>query len=224
MTEQGVDLNVFASLTLRDRPPLLDAWPLLAGMGEIAPVGADEWLCWSEAVPRVGMQVRAGGRVVKLVSMEERLHPALTVGHIRGALDILAAMPVRDVLEFRWTFSNVAIEPRDAASLLQRWVETGEPPVLSIIALHLEEILENDRTHYTHGLHAFVGHELAISLQNGLRSRDAAGLLAKVARHALKRGPIAVGARFAGSDGTQLIASSIGHRNEAIIMLNQVFQ
>ncbi len=104
-------------------------------------------------------------------------------------------------IEFRltWVFSSVAIQSTEIRALRARWDETGEPPLLSIIDLKM-----GDRRHVTHGLAAFAGHELTAEFSDPGRSRDAARVLVRLARHALMNGGLVREIAYEGLDGRPL--------------------
>lgn len=98
--------------------------------------------------------------------------------------------------ELVWLFSSVAVRVADMPLLLARWRETGEPPLLSIIALDLAET-----RHGTVGLKAFCGFELAATFRDSFQSRDAARNLALLARHVLMKGGLAQDVAYRAIDG-----------------------
>jgi hypothetical protein len=79
--------------------------------------------------------------------------------------------------------------------IVDRWVETGEPPVMSIIGFR---IAENDSEHITVGLEPFVGGEIAVFYRNRAFERDALRDLARLVRHILMGVKAEGSMRFAG--------------------------
>jgi hypothetical protein len=140
----------------------------------------------------------------------ERVDAGVRVG-IEGGTGLLSLTTIRHVLwiaealsggvEFRltWDFSSVAIQSTEIRTLRDRWDETDEPPLLSIIDLQMGE-----RRHATHGLALFAGHELAVEFDDPGRSRDAARILARLARHALMNGGLARNLVYEGLGGHPL--------------------
>jgi hypothetical protein len=98
-----------------------------------------------------------------------------------------------------WTFSSVAVDVSELPSLLDRWIETGEPPILSIIALEI-----GPHRHTTRGMDVLVGFELAAEFRDSSQSRDAARTLARLARFALMNGGLTADSRFESADGRLL--------------------
>jgi hypothetical protein len=98
-----------------------------------------------------------------------------------------------------WTFSSVELEIGTLPALLDRWDETGEPPLFSIVALK-----PGERRHVTWGLADLVGFELAVRFGASSQSHDAARQLTRLARHVLMTGGIARDATYEALDGSKL--------------------
>jgi hypothetical protein len=118
---------------------------------------------------------------------------------IRHVLWIAEALSGGVQFRLTWEFSSVAIQSTEIRALRDRWDETDEPPLLSIIDLQMGE-----RRHATHGLAVFGGHELAVEFDDRERSRDAARILARLARHALMNGGLARNLGYEGLGGRPL--------------------
>ena len=115
---------------------------------------------------------------------------------IYAIMESVASSAVSRDAKLVWLFSAVAVRVAELSLLLDRWRETGEPPLLSIIALDLA-----DTRHVTVGLEAFCGFELAATFCDSCQSRDAARNLALLARHALMKGGLAPDAAYRAIDG-----------------------
>jgi hypothetical protein len=123
----------------------------------------------------------------------------LSLATIRHVLSIAEALSGGIEFRLTWDFSSVAIPSTDIRALRERWDETDEPPLLSIIDLRM-----STRHHITHGLAVFAGHELAVSFDEPERAREAAGALARLARHALMNGGLTRNLIYEGLDGKPL--------------------
>ena len=102
-------------------------------------------------------------------------------------------------LKLIWHSSSVETHSIELARLMQRWNETQEPPVLSIVALDLGE-----QRHVTRGLQMFAGYELAVRFKESETARDAARTLARLAREALINGRILPDRTYEGLAGRAL--------------------
>jgi hypothetical protein len=138
----------------------------------------------------------------------------LTLKILHRIMQLVGHSAVRRDAKLMWSFSSVAIEVADLCALLDRWNETGEPPLLSIIAL----VLGDDR-HVTRGMAAFVGYEIAAHFADPAQSRDAARNLARLARQAIINGGLAEDATYEAVDGHPL-RIDWGHRDDAASMVN----
>jgi hypothetical protein len=118
---------------------------------------------------------------------------------IRAIMQTVAQGGLDQDARLVWLFSSVDVPVAQLDQLLARWVETGEPPLLSIIGLSL-----GDRRHCTRGMAAFVGYEIAVAFSDPLRSRNAARNLVRLARHAFINGGLDRSARYEAIDGTPL--------------------
>jgi hypothetical protein len=106
-----------------------------------------------------------------------------------------AAMALANNATLTLTFSGIAVDATDAKGLLEQWVATGEPPVMSIISFRL---CEDDARHVTCGLSAFIGFELSVEFLSAEFERDALRDLARLARHCLMQGSVSAGQVFLG--------------------------
>jgi hypothetical protein len=146
------------------------------------------------AVAPAGMRmVRIGHRIWDGASPSDKL---LCVS---SALAAAATFDVDDPATLTFTFSDCQVPSAVAKGLLESWVETGEPPVLSIVKLQLGN---QDAGHLTHGLTAFAGLELAAEFHDEQHSQDAARDLARLARYVLMTGAIDTRKEFIGVNGT----------------------
>ncbi len=123
----------------------------------------------------------------------------LSLTTIRHVLWIAEASSGDMQFRLTWHFSSVTIQSTDVRALRERWDETNEPPLFSIIDLKM-----GGRRHVTHGLAEFAGHELAAEFSDPARSRDAARVLARLARHALTNGGLVREIAYEGWDGHPL--------------------
>jgi hypothetical protein len=144
---------------------------------------------------RLGLLVKQDGDGL-LVGVERQ---NLTVSMLRSTMRSIALSRVSHDAMLIWAFSSVAIPVVDLARLLQRWDETGEPPVLSIIALDSQK-----NSHVTRGLAALVGHEFAVRFDRRSHVRNAARNLIRLARYAMMNGGLARDVIYEGVDGEVL--------------------
>jgi hypothetical protein len=145
-------------------------------------------------VAPAGMRmVRIGHRIWDGASPSDKL---LCVS---SALTAAATFDVDDPATLTFTFSDCQVPSASAKRLLESWVETGEPPVLSIVKLRLGN---QNAGHMTRGLAAFAGLELAAEFRDEQYSRDGARDLARLARYVLMTGAIDTRKEFIGVNGT----------------------
>lgn len=117
----------------------------------------------------------------------------------KALMMLLADLPADETTSLTFLFSGQTTQANDVPALLQQWNDTGDPPVLSIIAL----VLGAERVgHQTHGLAAFVGYELAAGFSDETFSRDAARDLARLARYILMSGDVRANQEFIGVNGS----------------------
>ena len=129
----------------------------------------------------------------------EGANTRLTVAMIHAILLGVGRGGLRADAKIIWAFSSVEIVIRDLSVILERWRDTNEPPLLSIIALHL-----GDERHVTSGMAAFTGLEFAVEFTDWARSREAARNLARLARYALIKGNIERTTKYEAIDGRLL--------------------
>ncbi len=123
----------------------------------------------------------------------------LTAESLKGVMRWILQSHINDGAKLHWRFSSVVMPVVELANLLQRWDETGEPPLLSII-----DLVVGEDQHLTGGMAAFVGYEIAAQFSTPEQSRDAARILGRVARHALMTGGLDRATVFEGFDGQAL--------------------
>jgi hypothetical protein len=150
-----------------------------------------------DLVPHHDLLIERRGSVVQL-GVKAATAP-LTLQIIYAIMLCVDQSAVRRDAKLIWSFSSVAIEVAELGALIERWDETGEPPLLSIIAL----VLGKDR-HVTRGMTVFVGYELAAQVADPAQSRNAASNLARLARHAIINGGLAVDTLYDAVDGDPL--------------------
>ena len=141
-------------------------------------------------VEQVGGGIRLGVR---------GLDTRLTAATIRTIMKCAIDSRLGSNAKITWAFSSVAVSVGDLGAMLSRWDDTGEPPLLSIIALDIGA----DR-HVTRGMAAFTGYEFAAQFSDSSQSRDAARNLARLARHALVTGDLRRDVDYEGIDGRPL--------------------
>ena len=130
---------------------------------------------------------------------EEDGNELIRLATVRQLMQIVDQCAAECTATMGWAFSPVMIPASDLSSLLRRWDETAEPPVLSIIDLQI-----GDAQHVTSGLKAFIGHEIAAHFDEESKSREAARNLARLSRHALMHGHIDILAQYFLPDGEPL--------------------
>jgi hypothetical protein len=123
----------------------------------------------------------------------------LTLRNIYSVMHLVAQSSIRRDTKLVWAFSSVAIEVAELPALLDRWDETREPPLLSIIALDLGK-----HRHVTRGMAALVGYEIAATFNESVHSHDAARNLARLARYAIMNSGLVVDAKYESVDGRLL--------------------
>jgi hypothetical protein len=123
----------------------------------------------------------------------------LTIEVVRGIMDCINDRAPDGTGNVIWAFSSVAIPVADLCTILDRWNTTGEPPLLSIVALEIES---NQLA--TRGLAAFIGYEIAARFGDQAKSRSAAQIVSRLARHALMHGGLAADAAYEAVDGQRL--------------------
>lgn len=122
-----------------------------------------------------------------------RLDDVLTIFHSLTGFDASPGLVVV------WRFSGLSTEVSQLPTLLARWQETGEPPLLSIIDLTL-----GHSRHFTRGMAAFVEFELAVIFHGPVYSRLAARNLARLARYALMHGGLSQDSCYEATDGSTM--------------------
>jgi hypothetical protein len=75
----------------------------------------------------------------------------LTLDTVYAAMQWVEQSAVPRHVRLIWSFSSIAVPVAEVRRLLDCWDETGEPPLLSIIALEL-----GDYRHVTRGTAAFI--------------------------------------------------------------------
>ena len=123
----------------------------------------------------------------------------LSAVYLKAVMQWVRRSQIDDGAKLHWQFSSVAVPVVEMANLLQRWDETGEPPILSIIDL----VVGQDQ-HVTGGMADFVGYEIAARFGAPEQSRDAARILGRLARHALMNGGLDRAVAYEGFDGRAL--------------------
>lgn len=111
------------------------------------------------------------------------------------AIAAATALDDDDPATLTFTFSNCATDTADAKDLLEQWVATGEPPVMSIISFRL---CEDGARHVSFGLSALTGFELSVEYASADFERDALRDLLRLTRHCLMQGNVRVGQVFRG--------------------------
>ena len=123
----------------------------------------------------------------------------LTVARLKAVMQWVRRSHIDDGAKLCWQFSSVVLPVEDLDGLLQRWDETGEPPLLSIV-----DLIVGDDQHITGGMATFVGYEVATRFGAAEQSRDAARILGRLARHTLMTGGLDRATVFEGFDGQTL--------------------
>ena len=118
---------------------------------------------------------------------------------VHALLNLVQAQVIQRFETLEWCFSGVCLTYDEAMSAAQSWAGTGEPPVLSIIAIKIGQ-----EAHDTMGLEPLIGYELQIKFANTSLSRDAARNLARLARHALSNKGLDRRVVFEGVGGVML--------------------
>lgn len=152
---------------------------------------------WLEGTDYPELQIERQGDRVQIRLVDRFCRPSIT--SLFRIMQCVAQIGASQNTKMVWTFSAVAVDMSELTALLDRWAETHEPPVLSIIALTLGK-----RRHETRGMETLVGFELAATFDGPAQSRDAARTLARLARYALMHGGIAQGSVFEAVDGRLL--------------------
>jgi hypothetical protein len=98
-------------------------------------------------------------------------------------------------LQIKVLFSGVETRLADLHAIVDCWIDTGEPPVMTIIGFR---IAENDLKHITMGLDPFVGGKIAVLYRNRAFERSALHDVARLVRHILMGKKAEVGMRFTG--------------------------
>jgi hypothetical protein len=179
--ESSYHERIFAYLDLRDR---------------------DDGLC---LVPHQDLLIEWQGNIVRL-GVNQVAAP-LTLKSLYTIMQYVEQSAVRRDAKLVWSFSSVVIEVGDLRTLLDRWDETREPPLLSIIALDM-----GAHRHTTRGLAAFVGYELAAKFDNAGQSRDAARNLTRLARHAIMNAGLSADTIYEAIDGSPLCLDWSGNQ------------
>ena len=141
------------------------------------------------------IEPRADGSVWIGQSASSKAQPARLMGDILALFIATAGFSQNNGLRIKLLFSGVETRLADLQAIVDRWVETGEPPVMSIIGFRIGE---NDSEHITVGLEPFVGGEIAVFYRNRVFERDALRDLARLVRHKLMGEKAEVGMRFDG--------------------------
>lgn len=163
-------------------------------------------------VPHQDLLIERQGNIVRLGVADTAAKLTLQIVH--SIMQTVDQSTVRRDAKLIWSFSSVSIVVSDLRALLDRWDDSGEPPLLSIIALVLGEA-----RHVTRGLAAFVGHEIAAQFADPKQSRDAARNLARLARYAIVNGGLAKDATYEAIDGHSL-RIDWSHSNKPVSMVN----
>jgi hypothetical protein len=144
---------------------------------------------------------------------------ALTLDDVRVAITVLQYVASRRACRLTWRTSEIVVESDIAGTLLTRWAETNEPPILNIVRICWDHNKATPETLTTLGLFPFVGQEIRVQFHPPRDDHYAARTIARLARHALMAGPIADGHKFAGIEGETLRAQHV-HDNAAGTMIN----
>jgi hypothetical protein len=144
---------------------------------------------------------------------------ALTLNDVRVAISVLKYVASWRACRLTWRTSEIVVESDMAGTLLTRWAETNEPPILNIVRICWDHSEATPETLTTLGLFPFVRQEIRVQFHPPHGDHYAARTLARLARHALMEGPIADGHKFAGIDGETLCAKHV-HDNAAGTMIN----
>jgi hypothetical protein len=118
-------------------------------------------------------------------------------------------------LTLTWEFSQVSVAIVNLPILLDQWEDSGQPPVLSIVALELGK-----SSHHVRGVEAFAGHRLSVNFGDPAQSREAARNLARLARYALVNGAIDDQLAYEGVNGEILALRRIaGGRSTDVVTI-----
>ena len=131
------------------------------------------------------VEPRADGRAWIGQSASATRQPDQLIGDILELFIATAGFSQNNGLRIKLLFSGVETRLADLQAIIDRWIETGEPPVMSIIGFR---IAEKDSEHITVGLKPFVGGKLAVFCRNCVFERDALRDLARLVRHILMGG------------------------------------
>lgn len=123
----------------------------------------------------------------------------LSASTIRTIMELAVDSRLSSTAQITWVFSSVVLSVCDIGAALSRWDDTGEPPLLSIIAIDI-----GHESHVTRGMAAFTGYEFAARFSDPSQSRDAARNLARLARHAMLMGELRQDADYEAIDGHPL--------------------
>ena len=150
-----------------------------------------------DLIPSDDLMIDRQGKIVRLGI--KNAAALLTLTNLYSVMLYVERSAVSRSAKLIWSFSSIAVVVADLRPLLDRWDETGEPPILSIIALDI-----GDNRHLTRGLWAFVGYELAVKFDAPLQSRDGARNLVRLARYAIMNGGLTDEAVYQAIDGKAL--------------------
>jgi hypothetical protein len=137
----------------------------------------------------------ADGSVRINQACSDALKPTRLIGDIFALFIAIADSGPTSGLTVTMRFSGVQTPASDIANIVGRWVETGEPPVMTLIGFR---VAQNASSHTTDGLYSFIGRELAVHYRTPTFERNALRDLARLTRYVLMGGEVAAGIRFAG--------------------------
>lgn len=123
----------------------------------------------------------------------------LRIDDVHAIMQCVACSTASHDLSLRWRFSSITVPCSELPTLLTRWDETGEPPVLSIIGVDL-----GDCRHSTRGVAAFIDYEIAAEFRDPPQARDAARNLVRLARRAIMHG-LSDDDTYHAADGTTFV-------------------
>lgn len=152
-------------------------------------------LASNQGMRKLPTEVRDDGSIwVGRTAPDTKQFPKL-IDDVYALFAAAAGMHARGPLTLKLLFSGVETVSSALRPIVDRWAETGEPPVISIIGF---QIAVEKQKHVTVGLEPFLGSELAVNYRDPISERDALRDLARLVRHVLMGGLAEVGMQFAG--------------------------
>jgi hypothetical protein len=163
---------------------------------------------WSRAAPARNDEIRIqyGASYIDLLRWSQAESGfAMDLRDVEDTFCFLAELAKSARAYLVWSASGVVVDGAAAGTLIARWIESREPPTLSIVGLSLESAVDGLYVHKTVGLLPFAGQELAIKFGTKSQSMYAAKMLARIARHVLMWGPVRPEQRVISVDQVSLV-------------------